>query len=202
MYGYTGGNAWHKKATNELFEHAIKMSHTTNMPTLFVGDFNMDVHDLEQFDSSRAKGYMSLQMLHEMHLGAPLPPTCKGATTPDTALVPLELCQWIKAIHVDAQCLFDAHAPVIVTFDVPKQDLFHMRMKTPKTWTEIPLDKQDLFHAARNTCEGMQPDTLLEWAQLVEKTVDVAIQNEHRSNPNLTTFKNLPKRYQGRWSNP
>ena len=194
IYGYTGGNAWHKKATNELFEHAIKMSHTTNMPTLFVGDFNMDVHDLEQFDSLRAKGYMSLQMLHEMHLGAPLPPTCKGATTPDTALVPPELCQRIKAIHVDAQCLFDAHAPVIVIFDVPKQDLFHMRMKTPKTWTEIPLDKQDLFHAARTTCEGMQPDTLLEWAQLVEKTVDVAIQNEHRSNPNLTTFKNLPKR--------
>ena len=142
IYGYTGGNAWHKKATNELFERAIKMSHTTNMPTLFVGDFNMDVHDLEQFDSLRSKGYMSLQMLHEMHLGAPLPPTCKGATTPDTALVPPELCQRIKAIHVDAQCLFDAHAPVIVIFDVPKQDLFHMRMKTPKTWTEIPLDKQ------------------------------------------------------------
>ena len=38
IYGYTGGNAWHRQATNTLFAHAIQMANTINLPTIFLGD--------------------------------------------------------------------------------------------------------------------------------------------------------------------
>lgn len=198
VYGFAGGNAGHKQATNELFTHAIQMSEMINLPALFVGDFNMDVHQLEQFDRLRSQGYMSLQMIHELYWGSPMPPTCKGATTPDTALIPPVLLQRIQTFAIDDQALFDAHSPVIIAFQVPKQTIFNVRMKMPKSWADLPLTQEDIQQACVTTCLDPQPTNLAEWAELVEKTVDVAIQNDHSNNPQLQPLKALPKRYKGR----
>ena len=193
FYGYTGGNTWHKQATNDLFACAIRMAEGINLPALFVGDFNMDVQNLEMFDFLAAKGYMSLQQTHEQMYQKPMPNTCKEATCPDTAIVHPQLLPLIKHVCVDKHGLFDAHDPVIVVFQVPTADVFQRRLKMPKTWAELPITADDLEHAAQSMPLS-QPQTLQEWAELVEDVVDFAIQHDHAITPHLQPLHGLPKK--------
>ena len=132
-------------------------------------------------------------MIHEMYYQSPMPPTCKGVTTPDTAIVHPMLVQRMQGFTVDNQALFDAHAPVVISFHIPGQELFTTRLKTPKSWTELPIDSSDLQASAQVICQHPEPTNLLQWAQLVEATVDHAIQVEHAKNPTLQPLPKLPK---------
>ena len=203
IYGYTGGNSWHKHATNQLFANAIQKAENINLPVMFAGDFNMDVHQLDLYDFLEAKGYSSLQRLHEHMYGFPMPKTCKDATTPDTAILHPTLIQRLVSIQVDKQGLFDAHDPVILAFDIPHTPLYHTTISTPKTWIDMPIDKSDLEEAATSICQHAMPQTLQEWATLVEMTVDHAIKTEHRKNYTETsTTTGLPRRCRGRCAEP
>ena len=202
IYGFTGGNSWHKSATNKLFEKAIAMTEAINRPAIFLGDFNMDVSKLEMFDTLSSRGFKSLQDLHEAMYQSPMPFTCKGATTPDTAIIHPFLLSSLVAISVDQQGLFDAHAPVILRFQVPEGNLFQTRLRMPKTWTQLPIEADDIAQAAMQTCANAEPATLHEWAQLVEHTVSHAITTDHNHNPQLQPLPCLPKRFCGRCRPP
>lgn len=201
IYGYAGSNSWHKQATNELMQTAIRMAGAINLPAIYVGDFNLDVHMLDAFDLLASQGYMSLQQLHEKMYAQEMPKTCKEATTPDTAVIHPCLIPRLAGIHVDPQGLFDAHNPVIVVLQVPHEPLFHKCLKTPKTWVDFPLDKQDIQKAAEITCKDVTPCDLQQWAELVENTVGHAIHVEHVNNP-LATPHRLPKHCRGRCKPP
>ena len=78
----------HKQATNHLFNLAVQKTEAINLPAIFLGDFNLDVQQLDLFNYLASKGYMSLQQLHEHMYSYPMPCTCKNVTTPDTAILP------------------------------------------------------------------------------------------------------------------
>ena len=199
IYGYAGGNAWHKQATNQLFEVALKKAEAINLPVMFTGDFNMDVHQLDLYDYLASKGYASLQCLHERMYDVPMPKTCKNATTPDTAILHPTLIQRLVAIQIDTQKLFDAHEPVILTFDVPQTPLYNTKISTPKSWVDMPIDKKDIEQAAQVTCQFADPQDLQQWAALVEATVDLAIKKEFANQPDKPyAIAGLPKRCRGR----
>ena len=103
-----------------MFANALRKTEAINLPTLFLGDFNMDVGQLDLFPELASRGYMSLQDKHKKMYQCDMPFTCKNATTPDTALVHPWLIQRLRAIAVDRQALFDAHDPVVLAFEVPK----------------------------------------------------------------------------------
>ena len=67
--------------------HSDEKAEAINLPTLFLGDFNMDVSQLDLYPELVSRGYMSLQELHRKMYQCDMPVTCKNATTPDTALV-------------------------------------------------------------------------------------------------------------------
>ena len=182
--------------------HSDEKAEAINLPTLFLGDFNMDVSQLDLYPELVSRGYMSLQELHRKMYQCDMPVTCKNATTPDTALVHPCLIPRLKAMAVDKQAFFDAHDPVILAFEVPQAQIFNIRLSKPKTWTDIPLDAQDISDAAAQTCNQVYPETLEDWALLVENTVDFAIKTEFQKNPELATFKSLAKHYRGRCQPP
>ena len=199
IYGYTGGNTWHKQATNQLFASAIRKAENINLPVMFAADFNMDVHQLDFYSFLESKGYSFFQRLHENMCDSPMPKTCKNATTPDTAILHPTLIQRLVSIQVDKQGLFDAHDPVILAFDIPQVPRYNTKISTPKTWIDMPVDKSDLEDAADITCQYANPQTLHEWASLVETTVDHAIKAEHLRKPDMPSIpKGLPRRCRGR----
>ena len=63
----------------------------------------------------------------------------------------------------------------------------------PKTWAELPITADDLEHAAQSMPLS-QPQTLQEWAELVEDVVDFAIQHDHAITPHLQPLHGLPKK--------
>ena len=86
-----------------------------------------------------------------------MPNICKEATQPDTGLLHPALLPYVQAIHVDKQCLFDAHDPVLVTLQVPREHAFQTSLKTPCTWTQLPLDLTDLEAAAEQVAHDSFP---------------------------------------------
>ena len=198
IYGYAGNATWHKQATNHLFNLAVQKTEAINLPAIFLGDFNMDVQQLDLFNYLASKGYMSLQQLHEHMYGYPMPCTCKNVTTPDTAILPPVLIERLTAIKVDKQGLFDTHDPVIFAIEIPEFQIFHQRIATPKSWVELPVDQTDIAEAAETTCQYSEPTDLEDWANLVEDTVDTAIRNLNHQNPQLYTLTHLPKHHRGR----
>lgn len=119
IYGPTGSIAGHAQVTNEILQAAWDMSKRIALPSLFVGDFNLDVRQLPCFQDMQPSGFRALQDMHLALKNMEMPPTCKHVTTPDTAILHPLLAQRLQDIQVDKSAVFDSHDPVIISFAFP-----------------------------------------------------------------------------------
>lgn len=199
VYGVHSNVNGAKEFNNELMQFVVKQALNLPLPAIFVGDFNMNVHDLTVFPFLQELGYTSLQDCYQRKYGKPMPPTCKEATTPDTAILHPLLANRLEKIVIDREKVFDTHDPVVVTFSLPSEQIFHTKIRMPETWTKLPITRNDLEQMAPEVL-GQNPDiqNLQQWAGAVEETVSQVLQRDFQNDPSRCTFRFLPKKYWGR----
>lgn len=197
IYGLAMPNKGAKDFTDDLFHQACEQSKNLPYPAIFIGDFNHDVHSLQDFHELYEHGYRSLQQIYRQKYMCKMPPTCKEATTPDTAIIPPELISFVDSITVVKTGLFDTHDPVIFQLVLPDEQLFRYKIPIPHSWIEFPITKQDLEDKSQDVnCD--QISTLEEWGTVTENVVDAVLVADHLADPSMTVIKSLPKRCKGR----
>ena len=197
IYGLAMPNKGAKDFTDDLFHQACEQSKNLPYPAIFIGDFNHDVHSLQDFHELYEHGYRSLQQIYRQKYMCKMPPTCKEATTPDTAIIPPELISFVDSITVVKTGLFDTHDPVIFQLVLPEEQLFRYKIPIPHSWIEFPITKQDLEEKSKEVnCD--QISTLEEWGTVTENVVDAVLVADHLADPSMTVIKSLPKRCKGR----
>ena len=148
IYGVTGSTAGHAQVTDETLRTAWELSQKTALPSLFVGDFNMDVRCFEEMQTL---GFRALQDVYLNLKNTEMPFTCKNATTPDTAILHPLLAASVKNVTVDKSSLLDTHDPVIVNFEFPHSPILINKILFPKEWTQLIGTKSDLRKSSRCT---------------------------------------------------
>ena len=188
-----------KDFNNELVQAAVNLSETIPLPVMFVGDFNSDVRDFRIYPYLREQGFTSIQDCYREMYGKIMPPTCKDATTPDSAIIHPFLARLLVRVEVDKEKIFDTHDPVILTFRIPSEQIFQNKIRLPETWTKLPITKESLEQVAPIVLGKFETvDTLQKWANVVEETVSTALESDRNKDPTLYTFCSLPKKYCGR----
>ena len=199
VYGLPSSIAGSKDFNNALVSHAISCSRVIPIPSVIMGDFNMNVHELQDFGQLFDDGFRSLQQIHEHLYGRPMDKTCKEATIPDTAILHPLLADRVSQVMVLKEGWFDAHHPVFFSIQIPTHQLFVKKIRMPDSWADLPITTQDLEQTAPCALQQCgQCDTLEQWAYAVETAVDLAIRKDHDNDPSVATLKKLPKKYRGR----
>ncbi len=86
-YGYAASSGGRKEATNHLVSQAIKASKAIPLPSIFVGDFNAKVEDLQSTAELFEQGFVTLQKKYRQLYQDDMPCMCKDVTTPDNAIM-------------------------------------------------------------------------------------------------------------------
>ena len=197
LYGLAMPNKGAKEFTDNLFHQAYEQSKCLPFPTIYIGDFNHDIHTLADYPWLSELGYQSLQQIFKNKYSKDMPCTCKEATTPDTALISPELVPLVESITVIKTGLFDTHDPVIFQIAVPEHQLFRHKILLPHSLSDFPIEKSDLEDIlGQNQCHDISD--MQQWGQKIEHTADAVLKRDHRKNPNIAITQRLPNRCKGR----
>ena len=200
IYGQTANHTDSKDFNNGLLQAAIDATRHLPLPTLIAGDFNCDATLLPSYDVLRFQGFVDLRALHERHHGVAMPPTCKEATWPDQAILSPDLVARYRGSQVLSDWHFDAHK--VVCFDVAMHNIpAELLWGLPKSWTDLPVEPDFLEPAYAQLCsERGSPQTLEEWGQTVESSVDLAYRWSQMSHSGvaLQATRGLPRAFRGR----
>ena len=176
--------------------------------------FNMPPRDLPAGQALASLGYQEVFELHQHVHGEVLPPTCKGATRHDTALlhpalVPLFLRAWV----LQGQQLFDAHDPLCFQLRLCENRPCRHTWRLPKPWAALGPDRAafaDAFRpaAARlkrqaDACASVQDveAALLSFSKEAEDAVQMALVAQNKADPLKAPHTTLPRSYRGRCVN-
>ena len=136
IYGWPRNHANHRDLNQELLMLALQRVRTSGVPTVLGGDLNMDVTTLPVWEQFSDMGYVEAFQFAQSRLGVALPPTCKGSTRHDTFLLPALLQPLLCRAEVLADAhLFDAHAPLVLTFALPHAYPARLQWNLPKSST-------------------------------------------------------------------
>ena len=200
IYGQTATHTDAKEFNNLLLQNAIEATSLLPLPCIIAGDFNCESTQLPSYDALRCRGFADLRSLRERYYGAAMPPTCKEATWPDQALLSPELVSRYRGSQVLNEWHFDAHK--VVCFDLATQSMLkELHWGLPKSWTELPIEVEcfePAYEAVRR--DWGQPQTLEEWGQTIEHSVDLAYRwsQMNQSKVPFSATKGLPRAYRGR----
>eukprot|EP00438_Fugacium_kawagutii_P030139 Skav208655 [mRNA] locus=scaffold3489:130348:135513:+ [translate_table: standard] len=199
LYGYASGNANATAFTVDLVQQALHMVDQVQLPYLIMGDFNMDPLRSALADELSSRNVRDLDFLHRQLYNSPLPPTCKGVTSPDTALLSAEVATWVSRISVLPPGHFDSHQVVTFRLQPPGRARMVKQLVLPRTWMELPIDE----HRIQDAYDSLQlddADCLETWGLQVEQIIDVAYRSSQAAFaaglPHAS--KGLPKKYRGR----
>ena len=119
VYGYPRNRSGHLDMNQELLSMAMERVCASAIPTILGGDpIWMLLSSL--YGSNFGNWDEAFAFVRE-RLGQELPATCKGSTRFDTFLVPTFLQPYLcKAEVMQADHLFDAHSPLVLTFSLPR----------------------------------------------------------------------------------
>eukprot|EP00438_Fugacium_kawagutii_P026178 Skav220536 [mRNA] locus=scaffold1629:218190:228022:+ [translate_table: standard] len=199
IYGYSNGNHQWRALTNELFQQAMVMTSKLNLPVLYVGDFNLDVHTLDAWESLRDQGYISIQQLFSQQHGYSMPPTCKNATSPDSLVMHPAIAKLAHNIRVLGPEWFDTHRPILIDFHVPLLHVTAPAIRYPQSWTQFGVGRPEIQAIVDGDSTLLHPvQDLSEWGARVESLVSKALASEAAANPQFQVPPNLPKRCRGR----
>lgn len=180
--------------TDELLQFVRRQIDQVPLPFVICGDFNLEPKKLPSWHSFSQIGATDLSEIHRQLYGCDMPPTCNGATRPDTAIISKELVPYISCIRVLGSEWFATHNPVVCTITIPGQSLFVRRIRLPQSWCEFGPSTEQLqeaFHSLESASEVL---SLEQWGDTVDKTVDAWL----RSQNSVNLPKHLPKKFRGR----
>ena len=140
LYGLPGTQKDSLDFNNELFRQALTAASLINLPTIILGDFNVDPFSLPISQELQQKGFKDLPQLHMQRFGIAMPPTCRDGTNPDNALLSPELQHLLLDFAVQPEHWFDTHKVVTLTFRIPGETIAPLRLTLPHTFLHLPLD--------------------------------------------------------------
>ena len=125
---------------SKLMHFALQQIRMIPLPYIILGDFNIPVTQFESWPEIAASGSVALTDLFLQQNAFDMPPSCKGATNPDNAIVPACLVPFARNISVLNVTWFAEHLPV--TFDLlfPGDTLFTHRLSLPASLVGLDLD--------------------------------------------------------------
>ena len=175
-----------------LMDMALGQARLVPLPLLILGDFNANPADMSCWPQLQAEGFQHLAGLYDRMYSCPMPPSCKGVTNPDTAILCPVLARMVCDIQVLSSEWFATHAPVVFRIRVPQGRIFRNRMRFPRSFAELGLHQSEIDQAAETICNNADPQTLEDWGSLVEKVFDKAVADSH------PTLESLPRSFRGR----
>ena len=214
IYGYPNSHLDARQRNEDLLAQAADRATQNALPCIIAGDFNMPPCDLPAGQALASLGYQEVFELHQHVHGEVLPPTCKGATRHDTALlhpalVPLFLRAWV----LRGQQLFDAHDPLCFQLRMCENRPCRRTWRLPKPWAALGPDRAafaDAFRpaAARlkrqaDACASVQDveAALLSFSKAAEDAVQMTLVAQNRVDPLRAPHTTLPRSYRGRCVN-
>eukprot|EP00435_Cladocopium_sp_Y103_P014298 s1780_g3.t1 len=188
------------RANSLLINAALAATDHFHLPWIIMGDFNADPASLVPEDLEDRQ-VTDLKALHVSLTGFPMPPTCKGITTPDNALFSPESAAWVRNIRVLPAGHFDTHNVVTFQLCIPELAMCNLRLPMPLTWVTLPIDQKFMSQSYDDALlrHGV-PQTFQEWGQCIETAVDTAYRSSQQANEGLqwSLTKPLPKQCRGR----
>lgn len=186
---------------SDLLAAAIQASSLLPLPCIILGDFNGDPFKWNSGNSLKQQGFWDLRALHQRLHGAPMPPTCRGVTTPDNALLCPRASSWVTEVQVLTDEHFDWHKVVTFTLQLQADDAFVQSFRMPDTFLKLPMKDNDLHDAYHMLTQknGVPPD-LEAWGKQVEQSADLAyrwFQVKDQGCP-LPATLGMPKKFRGR----
>ena len=145
VYGLPSSHPGANDVNDHLMRSALELTQQSQVPAIVAGDWNCEVHTLPTWSAFQQMGYVEAFSAVAARLHITLPPTCKGATFNDTALLAPSLVALLSGAQVlSDQHIFDAHAPLILDFSEPCQlpatrrwnhpNLGMTSRSTPRSW--------------------------------------------------------------------
>ena len=211
IYGYPLSHSDARERTNDLLQQAFDRACESAVPCIVAGDFNTVPFDLPAGQAFEQLGYQEVFRLHQQRTGQALPPTCKGSTRHDTALLhPALVPLWTSSWVLSGSHLFDSHDPLCFSLRSCRRSLCRRVWNLPRPWSDFspkPDDFREAFlpevaHLRRkvSVCsnEAAVGQLLEDFSAAAERAVSEALAKQHRQDPVRHPQASLPKRYRGR----
>ena len=210
VYGLPSSHPGANDVNDHLMRSALELTQQSQVPTIVAGDWNCEVHTLPTWSAFQQMGYVEAFSAVAARLHITLPPTCKGATFNDTALLAPSLVALLSGAQVlSDQHIFDAHAPLILDFSAPCQLPTTRRWNLPKPWHDFSFDSEVM--AGHYDCIAPTVTTAIDaattpshlerafevWAGCVEQAVDAAIKDAAHVAQDGSAI-GLPRSHRGR----
>ena len=176
---------------SKLMHFALQQIRMIPLPYVILGDFNMPATQFESWPEIAASGSVALTDMFLQQNAFDMPPSCKGATNPDNAIVSACLVPFVRNISVLDVTWFAAHSPVTFDLIFPGDTLFMHRLSLPTSFVSLDLDV-DAWVAMDLSDSFQDISSLEDWGRAVEESVDIALRAGLGSQPALT------KQYRGR----
>ena len=187
------------RANTNLIREALTAVDSYPLPFVIMGDFNCNRGAIlaEEFE---ARQMADLRTLHLQLTGQPMPPTCKGVTTPDMAICSPEVANWVSQVHVCPPGDFDTHQVVTFRLQIPADVQYAQCLQLPRTWVELNIDSQYIPEAYEHANHVLgSPQDLREWGATVECAIDCAHrQTQLALGTHPLAVQPLSKAYRGR----
>ena len=190
IYGKPSSITGSSRFNSELLDFALEQTSFIPLPFVILGDWNQPIESLNAWSELQDRGFQHLAQLHEKLYGIPMPPTCQGVTSNDTAIFSPQLAGFVSHIQVLDSSWFATHSPVIFDIDIHGPAIFTSRFRLPKQLVEFSLETNEL-QKAYEALHPSQPDTLENWGETFEDIVDFALRQ--RDVPKV-----LPPSHKGR----
>ena len=211
MYGYQAALLDAKEHNEALLRAAFDRASQNTIPCIVAGDFNMKPFDFPAGQLFSQMGYQEVFQLHSHKTGVLLPPTCKGSTRHDTALIhPSLLPLWDGAWVLSDRQLFDAHDPLCFRLRLPTTRPCRAVWRLPRPWTALGVSANQLAAELQPQCADLVARAtkcdstasidaaLQEFASVIETAVDTVLRQQHRADPVRSPHAYLAKCYRGR----
>ncbi|CAE7020860.1 unnamed protein product [Symbiodinium sp. KB8] len=211
VYGWPANHTQAKQLNATLLQHVLDLVADGGVPTVIAGDFNIRPQALPCWPAFQAMGFQEVHELWQNRGHPALPPTCKGATFHDTALLPPVLLNLLVHASVDVASFdFDAHAPLRLEFRWPAHSPCSSVWRKPRCWMEFSPSAAKV-HQAYQATAGCLDDAIAHgtsaddvdsafqtWACLIENAVDSALAEQHHQDPVQHPTGHLPRSHRGR----
>ena len=212
VYGFTNTHTAHKKSTMSILLYALQVAGESGLPCIIAGDMNCSVLQQDGWKVFHDSGYVEAHDFVARRMGKTLPPTCRGATSFDTILLPPELQPLLVDAWVNSDHLFDSHDPLTLKFDVSIRNDYTDTWKLPRSWTLFNVPHAIVSDAYDQAMDEAMQDNLFDyrnpdwtfdeaiqsWSHVAEKAVSNAIARHHAIDPQRQPFNSLPPAYKGR----
>ena len=211
IYGVPLSHQDARQRTEDLLAMAAAQATQNALPCIIAGDFNVPPLSLPTGTALAARGYQEVFALHHHIHAEQLPPTCRGATRNDTALLhPAVVPLFVNAWVLSEEKIFDSHDPLCFRLRLCGQRPCRQVWRLPRPWAQLGPNR-DAFAAAfrphaahlklqaQNCASTADIDAaLLSFSQAAEDAVQNALAQQNQDDPLRAPHTTLPKAFRGR----